>query len=134
MMVRIPPTAWAAVLQWLVDRAGADALIKAYTAPIPAVGGAPPSGCTLLGTLTAATPLGGVDWDAWELTFSDATPDLLVDADGEVAWLRVESAAGLWVADLDVTATGGGGAVETPSTQLYQGGTLSLASAVLRLT
>jgi hypothetical protein len=99
-----------------------------YTAPQPAKGAAITTQ-TLLGTVTFDEPAGTVT--DGELTFNVITDDSSADADGEAAWVRVLDGDDAFVMDMTVTDTVGAGPVKMPSTQVYAGGTIHVASAVL---
>lgn len=99
-----------------------------YTAPKPAKGAAITTQ-TLLGTVTFSEPAGTVA--AGVLTFSVITDDSSADADGPAVWCRVLDGDSAFVMDMPVTDTNGAGPVKMPSTQIYAGGTIHVASAVL---
>jgi hypothetical protein len=99
-----------------------------YTAPQPAKGAAITTQ-TLLGTVTFSEPAGSVV--DGELTFDVIADDASADADGPAVWVRVLNGDGGFVMDMPVTDTNGTGPVKMPSTQIYAGGTIHVASAVL---
>ena len=99
-----------------------------YTATQPAKGAAITSQ-TLLGTTPFAEPAGTVS--AGVLTFALMTDDSSADADGIAAWVRVLDGDGAFVMDMTVTNNAGAGPVKMPSTQIYAGGIIHVASGVL---
>jgi hypothetical protein len=99
-----------------------------YTAPQPAKGAAITTQ-TLLGAVTFGEPAGTVT--DGELTFSLITDDSSADADGQAAWVRVLDGDDVFVMDMTVTDNAGAGPVKMPSTQIYEGGIIHVASAVL---
>lgn len=107
----------------LIDANGTAGKVKLYTTPRPATGAAITSQ-TLLGTLTwpgtcKATNTGGV------LTFNALDADASADASGDVVWARITDAADNFVADMSVTATGGGGDITMNTITVVAGGTIS---------
>jgi hypothetical protein len=115
------------MLQALADaiNAGAGAgTIKIYTAARPATGAAV-GGATLLATLTFSDPAqSGIA--AGVLTFAAVTSDASADATGTAAWARIESSTPGFVADISVSATGGGGDLQLNTTSIVTGGTVSI--------
>lgn len=111
-----------------VDSGGAAATIKFYTGPMPATGAAITTE-TLLGTLTCTYPSGSVTNGVY--TFSAITEDSAADATGTAVWARVETSTSVHVMDLDVTATGDGGAIEMNNISVVIGGPIRISSAVI---
>jgi len=113
--------------QVLLDAGAGNGTIKFYTGTQPASADDPPTGATLLGTLTYAKPSapaasGGV------LTFNPITQDDAADATGTAAWARVADSADNTVFDCDVTATGGGGTIQLNTVNIVAGGPISITS------
>lgn len=79
----------SAMLQALVDYAGANAKVRMYTATRPATGG---TATTQLAELTCGATLGTVS--AGVLTFSAITQDSSADATGTATWFRVVKSDG----------------------------------------
>ena len=136
-ILRVTSGALQGYLDKIVTLTGANGKLNVYTSPMPAVGGDSIGAATLLGTVTLASTLGTVAWNsgasAYQLTFNTSTPDLIADADGNAYWARITTSGGTWIADLDITATGGGGYITMPSVAVYAGGTITLSSAVISL-
>ena len=78
-----------AMLQALVDYAGANAKVRMYTSTRPATGG---TATTQLAELTCGATLGTVS--AGVLTFSTITQDTSADASGTATWFRVVKSDG----------------------------------------
>ena len=121
-----------AILNSLINLAGSTANLRIYNAPMPSAG-ASIGTCTLLAEIALGDPLGTLTSDAnnYILTFNTTTPDTSANADGTAAWARITTSGEEWVADLDITATSGGGAITMPSTSIYHGGIVSLTSGTL---
>ena len=136
-IVRITNTAKQGYLQKIVDLTGSNGLFTVYTSPMPSVGGGSVGSATQLGQIILASTLGQVTWNSgtnsYQLAFSDSTSDLSVDTNGNAAWARITTSTGTWIADFDITATGGGGAITISSVTMYQGGSLVLSSATLSI-
>jgi hypothetical protein len=136
-VIRISTVANSGYLEKIVSMTGSGGKFTLYTSPMPSTGGGAVGAATQLGQVTLASTLGTVTWNSgtnkYDLTFNASTPDMVTDADGTAAWARITSSGGTWIADFDVTATGGGGAIIMPNTTIYSGGTLTLSSAVLSL-
>ena len=86
----------------------------------------------LLGTLTfsdpsGATPSGGV------FTASAITQDSSADATGTAVWARIADSAGVTVVDVDITATGGGGAMQMNTTSIVIGGPISISALTVSI-
>lgn len=89
-------------VQSIITRAGANARVKLYNGTRPATGGTPAG--TLLATLISGAVLGtatnGVlDWD--EANFTQTNTNHVA---GTPTWLRVETSAGVFVADFGIPA------------------------------
>jgi len=116
-------------LQALADAINAGAgpgTIKIYTATRPATG-AGIGGATLLATLTFSDPCHSAN-AAGVLTLAAITSDVSADATGTAAWARIESSAPGFVADISVSATGGGGDLQLNTTSIVTGGTVAIAT------
>lgn len=124
-------TAIAAAIIGQIDGGSGAATIKIYTGSMPATPETSITSQTLLATLTcsdpSATESGGV------ITFSAITQDSAADATGTAAWARMADSSGTAVWDFDVTATGGGGAIEMNTTAVVSGGPVALSSLTITL-
>lgn len=99
-----------------------------YTAPRPSAGAAITTQ-TLLATVACSVPAGTVNNGV--LTFAPIADDILADATGDAAWVRVLNGAGAWVIDMDATNALGAGPVKMPSTLIYQGGIVHFSALVI---
>jgi len=111
-----------------LDLGAAGGKLLFYTATRPATGVAI-STQTLLGTLTLSDPAGTVATGA--LTLSAVTPDTDADASGDISWARLTDSDDVFVADLSVTATGGGGDITVDNITVVAASTISVTSGVL---
>ncbi len=80
-----------------IDAGTGPGTIKFYTTPLPATTGAAITSQTLLGTLTLSDPCGAVTDGV--LTFSAISDDVSADANGTIAFGRVQDSAGTFVGD-----------------------------------
>ena len=134
-IVRIATTLKNSMLTPVKDAidAGAGAgTIKIYTSPMATLPSDAISTQTLLGTLTfsdpsGASPTGGV------FTASAITQDSSADATGTAAWARIQDSTGTVVMDVDITATGGGGAMQMNTTSVVIGGPLLISALTVTL-
>ena len=134
-IVRIATTLKNSMLTPVKDAidAGAGAgTIKIYTSPMATLPSDAISTQTLLGTLTfsdpsGASPTGGV------FTASAITQDSSADATGTAAWARIQDSTGTVVMDADITATGGGGAMQMNTTSVVIGGPLLISALTVTL-
>lgn len=115
-----------------IDAGSGAGTIKIYTSPMATLPSDAISTQTLLGTLTfsdpsGATPTGGV------FTASAITQDSSADATGTAAWARIADSAGATVMDVDITATGGGGAMQMNTTSVVIGGPLLISALTVTL-
>jgi len=99
-----------------------------YTGAIPATPDSPATG-TLLATNSCANPAfspaaNGV------ATYNPDTPNTQV-ATGNIGYCRVLDSGGAVVADLDVTLTGGGGAIEVDKLAIAAGENVTVTSFTL---
>ena len=115
-----------------IDAGSGAGTIKVYTAPMATLPSDNISTQTLLGTLTfsdpsGATPSGGV------FTASAITQDASADATGTAAWARIADSAGVTVVDVDITSTGGGGAMQMNTTSIVIGGPISISALTVSI-
>lgn len=135
--LRINSAATQGYLNQVVTLAGSAAKLTVYTTPMPSTGGGAVGSATQLGQVALANPIGTVAWNSgasdYQLTIAAGTADTNTAAAGTAAWLRITDGSGTYIADLDITATGGGGACTMGNTSIYQGGTLSIGSFIINL-
>jgi hypothetical protein len=129
--IRLSPILKTARLQAVIaalDAGPGPAQLRLYTGPAPD-GGAAVTTQTLLATLVLQKPAGNIAGDV--LTLAPIADVLAVGA-GAVAWARLVDSTGAWCADLEVTVTGGSGAVTMDNLTVYPGGTLRTVSATFK--
>lgn len=108
---------------------GSHATIKVYTGAMPASPETAVTSQTLLGTLICNYPLGTEA--SGLLTFGAITQDSAADATGVATWARMATGPGTACVDLDVTATGAGGALQMNTTSIVAGGPISITALTL---
>lgn len=113
----------------LLNAGSGAATIKLYTGTKPVGPDTAVTTQTLLGTLTCADPAGSVA--SRTLTFGSITQDSAADATGTATWARLADSAGVATADIDVTATGGGGFMQLNTTSIVIGGPILISSFVI---
>lgn len=119
-----------AMMNAVVAEAGNGALLRLYTGTRPATGAAL-SGNTLLGTLTLGSPMAPAAASG-VLTLNSITEDSSADNTGTCTWARLVKADGTtFVADFNVTATGGGGDITMNAVAISAGQLIQAASATL---
>lgn len=102
------------MLDRITSAIGASGKLRIYDGVRPASGG---TATTLLAELALANPSapsasGGV------LTFTVPVTDTSADATGTATWARIVDGSNTFVADMTVTASGGGGDVELVTTSI----------------
>jgi hypothetical protein len=122
----------ATALRDAIDAGSGAGTVKFYTGTQPADPSVAITSQVLLGTLTFSDPCGTVDGDGL-LTFSGITSDSSADATGTATWARFNTSAPAAVLDCDVSATGGGGALQINTTSIVAGGPISITSMSYRL-
>lgn len=98
--------------------------VEFYTGSMPATPDTAVSTQTLLGTCTFGNPAFGAasaGSGGSTATANAITEDSSADASGTVAWARIYKSDASEIADVDVTATGGGGALTVASTTITAG-------------
>lgn len=108
---------------------GSRATIKVYTGSIPATPETNVTSQTLLGTLTCNYPMASES--SGLLTWGTITQDSAADATGTANWARMSTGGGVACVDLDVTATGAGGALQMNTTSIVAGGPISITALTL---
>ena len=114
-----------AVVDFLALGSG-DATLTLHSGTRPALGAAPPG--PALAEIALLEPAGTVS--AGVLTFA-TPPAVMVSITGTATWARLSNGAGTLAFDCDVTDTTGPGPIKLPSTALYAGGYVNIASSVL---
>lgn len=119
-------TAFITALKNALDAGSTGALIKIYTGTMPASVATAITSQVLLGTLTCTKPSGNISGGT--LTFSTITQDSAADATGTATWARFTDSAGAAVCDMDISATGGNGALQANTVSIAVGGPISMSS------
>ena len=122
-------SAMATALIGQIDGGAGPATLKFYTATMPAGPDTAIGAQTLLGTLTCSDPSGTQTTGV--ITFSAITQDSAADATGTATWARLADSAATAVADFDVTATAGGGAITLNTTSIVVGGPIAMSSLTI---
>ena len=112
-----------------IDAGSGAGTIKIYTGTQPTLASDAVTTQTLLGTLTFSEPCGTVATGA--LTMSAITQDSSADATGTATWARIADSAGNTVMDVNVSVTGGGGALQLNTTSIVSGGPILISSFVI---
>lgn len=122
------------ILVGMILMAGTSAKLSLYSTPQPNPGDTPTG--TLLGVVTMGSTLGTTSSDTtyWLLTLTDTTPDDDANASGTAVWARLTDISGdIWIADMNVGETGSGAAIIMDSTTIYQHGTISIISGIIKV-
>lgn len=112
-----------------IDAGSGGGTIKLYTGTQPTLASDAVTTQTLLGTLTFSDPCGTVATGA--LTMSAITQDSSADATGTATWARIADSAGNTVMDVNVSVTGGGGALQLNTTSIVSGGPILISNFVI---
>lgn len=132
--IHVNTTTKNSMLQALADAINggtAGGTIKIYTGTMPTLVTDAISTQTLLGTLTFSDPCGTVATGS--LTMSAITQDSSADATGTAAFARIADSSGTAIMDIDITTTGGGGALQMNTTNIVAGGPIAISSFVLSI-
>lgn len=95
-------TVRTALIQAIITAAGANARIKLYNGTRPASGGSPTG--TLLATLVMGATLGTATSGVLDFDESSMTQTNSSHVSGTPTWLRIETSAGVFVADFSIPA------------------------------
>lgn len=115
-----------------VDAGSAAGFIRIYDGAMPATADTALSGNTLLAELTCSDPAAAAA-SAKTLTFSAITQDASADASGTATFFRIVDSDSNVVLQGDITASGGGGAIEMNTTSIIAGGPIQITAASLTL-
>lgn len=130
-------TAMLNQLKSAIDAGGAAGTLKIYSGTAPATPEtAPAGGNVLLGTLTLSyNPCASITGAnaTHKLTFGAVTQDSSADATGVAAWARISDSAGNAIVDLDISVTGGTGALQLNTTNIVAGGPIQVTAATIAL-
>jgi hypothetical protein len=101
-------------------------LIKLYTGARPAAGATPIG--ALQATVELPNPCGTLSDGT--LTFTPGAEGQRI-ADSEITWARMTDGGGVWVMDLDVSASGGGGDMQLSTVVGFTGAFVRITSGVI---
>lgn len=112
----------------LIDAGSAAGRLRLYAGAKPASPNDALSGQTLLATLALSDPAFGPTGADGIAAANAIASDTAADADGTASFFRIEDSAGVVRFQGDVSATGGGGDLELPSTSVAAGVGISISS------
>ena len=115
-----------------IDAGSGAGTIKIYSGAIPANAATAITSQVLLGTLTFSDPCGTIADNA--LTMDAITQDSSADKTGTAAWARIADSDGVTVMDINVTTTGGGGALTLNTTNIVIGGPILITSFIISVS
>ena len=115
-----------------IDAGSGAGTIKIYSGTIPTDAATAITSQVLLGTLTFSDPCGTIADNA--LTMGAITQDSSADATGTAAWARIADSDGVTVMDINVTTTGGGGALTLNTTNIVIGGPILITSFIISVS
>lgn len=119
-------------VQAAIDAGTTGGTIKIYSGTMPTTADTAITTQVLLGTLTYSKPCGTIA--AGALTMSAITQDSAADATGTAAWARIADSNGSSAMDIDVSATGGSGALQLNTTNIVIGGPILITSFVISVS
>lgn len=122
----------AQVLADAIDAGSAGGVLTIYsgTRPATAGGAIDPFTNLVLGELTFSHPCKS-SIDNGVLTFASIAQDAAANNSGTATWARITNSDGGFVMDMDVTNNSGNGDIKLNSTDIIQGGPISIISASL---
>lgn len=117
-----------------IDGGGAAGVLNIYDGTRPATGAAITTQNKLAALPFSFPSAGSVSGSTLNLAMPSAST--LALKTGIASWARIVDSAGTFVADMDVSASGGSGEVQlaaasTPTVQLYEGGEVSASLPTL---
>lgn len=128
------PTAHAMldVITARADAGSGAAKIRIFSGTMPVNADTALAGNTLLAELTCTDPCASPSASK-TLTLSPITQDSSADASGTATFFRLVDSTNLVIVQGDVTATGGGGALEMNTTSIIAGGPVQITAASFSL-
>ena len=113
-----------------IDAGATPGTLVIYSGNRPATSGGAidPFNNLVLGTLTFSKPC-AASIDNGVLTFAAIAQDTAADNNGTATWARVANGDGGYVMDMDVSNNSGSGDIKLNSTDIIQGGPISVISA-----
>lgn len=122
-----------AALKGIVNDAGSAATLDIYTSPQPSPGGDPDT-ATLLASIDLSNPIGNITSDATYYILEFVLPNPgLAENTGTASWARIKNQSGNWVVDMDVTSSGGGGAITMNNTSVVAYATIEIMSGAIKI-
>lgn len=115
-----------------LDAGATGATIDFYTGSMPATTATGIGAQVKLGTCVCSTT-SAPNASAGTLTLNAITSDSIADNSGVATWVRIKDSSGSAVMDCDVTATGGGGAIQMVSTTITAGGPIAFTSFTITM-
>lgn len=124
-----------------VRNAQAQAIVDAFDAGpgpgyIEIYDGAQPSkngpATNLLGTLVLSSPSAASITNG-VLTLDGVTSDSDADAGGDATWFRMKDSTGVFVADGNISVTGGGATLQFDNITITAGGAINISSFVITM-
>ena len=115
----------------VLDGGSGNATICVYTGTMPASPDAALAGNTLLATLTCSKPSGTAATKT--LTFATITQDSGADANGTATWARIFKSDGTAHIDVDVSMTGGSGALQFNTVAFESGVPVGVSTLTISL-
>ena len=112
-----------------IDAGSGPGRINIYSGTMPATVTTALTSQVLLATLTFADPCGTITDGV--LTMDAITQDASANATGTAAWARITDSDGNIVMDINVSATGGSGALQMNTTSIVAGGPVLITSFVI---
>lgn len=115
-----------------IDAGATGGVLTMYSGTRPATpgGSIDPFTNLVLGVLTFSKPCKS-SIDNGVLTFASIAQDPSADNSGTATWARIANSDGGFVLDLDITNNSGNGDIKLNSTDIIQGGPISVISASL---
>lgn len=113
-----------------IDSGSTGGKLTLYSGTRPATGGGSidPFTNLILGELVFSKPCAS-SIDNGVLIFAAISPDSSANNSGQATWARITNSDGSYVMDLDVTSNSGSGDIKLNSTDIIQGGPISVISA-----
>lgn len=112
-----------------IDAGSGGGTVKLYTGTQPTQASDAVTTQKLLGILTFSQPCGVVASGA--LSMSTIDPEDIALYTGTATWARIADSAGNTVMDVNVSVTGGGGALQLNTTSIVSGGPILISSFVI---